>query len=449
MQFILHGYDVNPATWLYLSLMLMIAVFFRFTRVWSLRNLDLALLWLLSPGVLLVRDADPSLHPAGYVWLFVVSGLLLVRLFCDPLFTRRPTLEQNLNAAGSGFLCVCAFWFLMAVMVTKPLPAQTEETIRRGRELYDRSGETLAEAAATNDGGNELAGDAGEQAGPATSLIAAPVGALSQTVTIAARAMAVLAHAAVVVGLIVLGARHFGQMQLGLAMALLYLLLPCTSYDVGKINHVLPAALIVWAFVAYRRPVVAGSLMGLACGALIFPVFLLPLWTVYYGRRGGVRFAASVGVVWLVLIAVLALQPGMSLSLAERILGSMNWKALQFHGGHADGFWGAHSAAYRLPVMAGYAIMLVLLTVIPRRKNLEHLTSHSTALIVGAQFWYPQQGGVYVLWYLPLLLLVVFRPRLTHLPPPAVAKEKTADETRGVSPPRPQLTRTSAATRLR
>ena len=79
-----------------------------------------------------------------------------------------------------------------------------------------------------------------------------------------------------IAALILLGARHFGDLQIGIAMGTLYLLLPCTAYDVHKVNHVLPAALILWAFVGYRRPVVSGSLMGFACGALFFPVFLLP-----------------------------------------------------------------------------------------------------------------------------------------------------------------------------
>jgi hypothetical protein len=38
--------------------------------------------------------------------------------------------------------------------------------------------------------------------------------------------------------------------------------------------------------------------------------------------------------------------------------------------------------------------------------------------VVGTQFWYPQEGGVYLLWYLPLVLMVTFRPRLVHLTPP-------------------------------
>ena len=69
-------------------------------------------------------------------------------------------------------------------------------------------------------------------------------------------------------------------------MVCLYLLLPCTAYDVGNVVHVLPPALIVWALTAYRRPLVSGVLMGLACGTLVFPVLLLPIWLAFYGRRG-------------------------------------------------------------------------------------------------------------------------------------------------------------------
>ena len=33
-------------------------------------------------------------------------------------------------------------------------------------------------------------------------------------------------------------------------------------------------------------------------------------------------------------------------------------------------------------------------------------------VLIGIQFWFADQGGVYLLWYLPLLLLLVFRPNL-------------------------------------
>jgi hypothetical protein len=32
--------------------------------------------------------------------------------------------------------------------------------------------------------------------------------------------------------------------------------------------------------------------------------------------------------------------------------------------------------------------------------------------MLGTQFWHPHGGGLYMAWYLPLLLLTVFRPNL-------------------------------------
>ena len=54
-EFLFHYYAVDPRTWVYLSSLLTIGLFFKFGRFWSVRNLDLALLILLSPGLLLVH----------------------------------------------------------------------------------------------------------------------------------------------------------------------------------------------------------------------------------------------------------------------------------------------------------------------------------------------------------------------------------------------------------
>jgi hypothetical protein len=54
----------------------------------------------------------------------------------------------------------------------------------------------------------------------------------------------------------------------------------------------------------------------------------------------------------------------------------------------------------------------------PAPKNLAHVLALSAAALVGIQFWYTDQGGQYVLWYLPLLLLLVFRPNLSASQPP-------------------------------
>ncbi len=49
MQDILYDYEVNSTTWVYLSSLIIIAVYFKFRRFWSVRNLDLIGLILFAP----------------------------------------------------------------------------------------------------------------------------------------------------------------------------------------------------------------------------------------------------------------------------------------------------------------------------------------------------------------------------------------------------------------
>ncbi|HET6423025.1 MAG TPA: hypothetical protein VFG20_05035, partial [Planctomycetaceae bacterium] len=253
-------------------------------------------------------------------------------------------------------------------------------------------------------------------AGPAGRLLATPVVPLVGGAEFAAaRCLAVLSHVAVMLGLVCLGRWHFLDTNLGLAMATMYLLLPCTAYDTSRVMHVLPAALILWAVVCYQRPMVAGCLLGLACGTMFFALFLLPVWIAFYWRRGVFRFTGAVASVTAILIASLMLTSGDTASFTRQIIGSIDWSALRFEGGEGLGFWSLYDAAYRIPVFATFCVALVMLTIWPLEKTLEHLLAHSAAVIIATQFWYPNEGGIYILWYLPLVLAVVFRPRLIHL----------------------------------
>jgi len=415
MDVLLKGYSVNPPTWFYLSTLLIIAVFYRFNRIWSLRNVDLVLLLLAAPGLLFVRNDNT--RQMGYIWLFSLSALYLIRLLADPVLQRRPQLGQNLNSGGLIFLCAAAFVFLSTKAITDTLPGSTSVTVQTADAMLNRISVPHPPQVQ------------GEPApGPAATLIAAPVEFVFEELT--ARILSILTHGAVVAGLIVAGKKLFGDLQLGLAAATLYMLLPGTAYDVGKFNHVLPAALIVWAIVFYRRPIVAGVFLGLACGAMFFPVFLLPLWFAFYGRRGSWKFGIALGAVALVLVGSLALTSRDGPTFVNKILGSIDLEVLAFRSdAKMEGFWkeAEYLSVYRLPVIALYCIQLIVLTWFPRQKNVEHLLAHSAAIIISTQFWYTQQGGVYVLWYLPMFLMVVFRPRLLHLlPPDGQLEENTA-----------------------
>jgi hypothetical protein len=89
----------------------------------------------------------------------------------------------------------------------------------------------------------------------------------------------------------------------------------------------------------------------------------------------------------------------------------------------AEGFWTGVHWAYRLPVFIAYAGFVLTTFFWPRPKNLAHLLALSAALLIGIQFWFADKGGVYILWYLPLLLLMVFRPNLSDRVPPAIVPE--------------------------
>ena len=58
----------NSTTWFYFSLLLAIALFFRFTRFFSVRNLDVVALFLLVPGLLLLLQAQAESHEGDSHW---------------------------------------------------------------------------------------------------------------------------------------------------------------------------------------------------------------------------------------------------------------------------------------------------------------------------------------------------------------------------------------------
>ncbi len=140
------------------------------------------------------------------------------------------------------------------------------------------------------------------------------------------------------------------------------------------------------------------------------------------------RDTAPVSTNTLLTLGSLALTSADSYSFTRQTIGSIDWSVLKFQSEEGVGFWSLYDPAYRIPVFSTFLVMLTVLSIWPLQKNLEHLLSHSAAVVVATQFWYPHNGGVYILWYLPLLLLIVFRPRLAHLP-----ADKSSGDERNIS----------------
>jgi hypothetical protein len=214
--------------------------------------------------------------------------------------------------------------------------------------------------------------------------------------------------------------RHFQDRAAGIGMGTLYLLVPYTAFDVGRqLHHVWPTAFLVWAVFFYRRPVVAGWLLGLATGTAIFPALLFPLWFGFYARRGAGRFARAFLTAVTVSVGITALvmwwggDAGFGIATTLSLPDWQPWKAP-----NAESIWTGAHWAYRLPLFVLFVAFLAGVAVWPNPKNLSHLISLSAAVLIGVQFWHADRGGVYVLWYLPFLVMMVFRPTLTAAEPP-------------------------------
>ncbi|MFM8704747.1 MAG: hypothetical protein ACKOHG_12935, partial [Planctomycetia bacterium] len=283
-----HYYRVNPTTWFYLSSLLSIAVFFKFSRVWSMRNLDLVGLILLAPGLLAVEyggyKASAAAQQLGYIWIFAVSGIFLVRMLFDSLMVRRPLLDPNLTVGGLVFLGISLLVFLLANVITSRPQRDDLAGATAAARLNAREAEVDADQLSRLGPGYPLlfllphvSTQRLFSADPDAVAAGDSPGATNRIVyETTARVMAILSQLAIVAGMVVIGWRHFGAIRLGIAAAVLYLLLPYTAIMTGRVDHALPGALVVWAIAAYRRPFVSGSLIGLAIGTIYYPVFLLP-----------------------------------------------------------------------------------------------------------------------------------------------------------------------------
>jgi hypothetical protein len=427
MKGILFDYDMTETTWVYLSSLLMIGIYFKFRRFWSVRNLDLVGLIAFAPGLLLLWYAHEAkglqlsvlgftreqAEQLGFTWLFAAGGLFLIRLLLDPLMVRRPMLEPNVTAGGLVFLGVALLVFISAKAVTQPPSASDVAGARQSESVLARQESADAWEFAEHGPGYPLfyliarvPNEAIVSADKANAETEPYHRALVQRATTGTLAM--LGHLAIVIGMVLIGYRHFDNLQTGVATAALYLLLPYTAQMTVHVDHVVPGALLVWAVLAYRRPMAAGMLLGLAAGVVYYPLFLLPLWASFYWRRGLVRFSIGVAIVLVVLVIVLLVTAGSAETFWEqlrRMFGAL-WPKGQ------DGFWQFHASAYRIPVLAAFLALCSGLALWPAQKNLGTLLSCSAAVMLGTQFWRAHQGGLFMAWYLPLLLLTIFRPNL-------------------------------------
>jgi hypothetical protein len=397
----------NPTTWFYFSGLLAVALFFKFSRLLSMRNLDVLTLYLFMPGFLLLADDVTGFW--GYLWLLIASLYFLIRCFLDLALVRRPALNSNLDLAGMIWLAGALFISLIAVAVRQPVPSSGGEDLSRAPlnslpRLSEKGIRPYAPAEVDD----------------------------SRLGVWVERGWALLCHLSVAVGLALIGWRHFDDLRAGMSAATFYLLLPYTflllpdsPLGVGRWDHAWPMALTVWAIFSYRRPVLAGAFLGIATVPAFFLIVTLPSWWGFYFRRGACRFLLSFGLttgVGLLILAVLLWINGELPSSLQSDWTKFVWQLWKRPDPTTPGIWSyiPRQTAYLVPVFIASMVLVVAAGFWPYPKNLAHVLALSAATLISIQFWYAG-GGVYVLWFLPLLLLLTFRPNLASsqpLPPP-------------------------------
>jgi hypothetical protein len=351
---------IAATTWAYMSSLLMLALFFKFNRFWSVRNFDLVLIILLAPGLLMVEGGqrwidsylkqeatqnqvvkwsrenpiveanrevfvssrqtavgdESVLNPSvsedqrlgalwpgytmqrwGFYWLFCVGAVFLFRMLLDPQLARKPLLDPNLSIGGLVFFGLSLMVFLFANIVTAEPEA---EDLRGARDAVT----LLQRQAAGEEDEKELT-----RRGPGYRLVqpfadhsvvqqrreimrtdADDEATNMNRYVIAAKSLAIASQVLIVLGLILFSYYNYGNFNVSVGIATIYLMLPYTAIYTGHVLHTLPAALMVWSLVCFRRPLIAGALIGMAIGVSYYPIFLLPLWVSFYWKRGVRRF---------------------------------------------------------------------------------------------------------------------------------------------------------------
>ncbi len=401
----------NATTWFYFSALLAVALFFKFNRLLSIRNGDVLSLFLPMPGFLLLAQPDVSSF-WGYLWLLGASGYFLLRCLFDLALLRRPALSPNLNFGGLVWLAGALFVSLIAVAVRHPnAQAKPEQESSKQRESASGAIEPVRRQVEK------------------VILEQAPAEVDQESVGLwVERGLTVLCHLSIAVGLILIGWLHFEDLHAGMAAATFYLLLPYTyllmprtPLGVGRWDHAWPMALIIWTVLSFRRPTLAGLFLGLAAGTIFFPILIFPVWLSFYRGRGALRFGLSFVLSAGLCLAIIGLILWINGALPHPLLSG--WRLSAWLPWVPDpgleGVWQGSSLhyLYRLPIFLAFVAFVGTTAFWPAPKNLADVLALTAAVLLGIQFWYADQGGVYILWYLPLLLLLVFRPNLSACQP--------------------------------
>ena len=353
----------------------------------------------------------------GYYWMFGIGGLIMLRMLLDPLFERRPVLDPNMSIGGMVFMGVSLLVFVLANVATYSPGKEDIEGAKNAVKMLKLEASSDSEDLHLT------------QRGPGYRLLyvlpvlstfenseeirdmEADAAANQSRYIIASKSVAIISQILIVLGLILFCHYHFGNFHIGVGIATIYMLLPYTAIFTGNVLHTVPAALLIWALVCYRMPLASGIFIGLATGVSYYPLFLLALWISYYWERGWRPFLIGFFLSIVVCICGLFFTSADSIDFVRQLQAMFAFWFPRMD--NLGGIWALGiDQIWRHPLLVGFVLLSVSFAGWPSEKNIGTLIAYTAAIMAAVQFWHGFGGGLYVAWYLPLVLLVMFRPNV-------------------------------------
>jgi hypothetical protein len=210
--------------------------------------------------------------------------------------------------------------------------------------------------------------------------------------------------------------RRLRDGALGLLLAYLWLAFPFTlMVSNSNANDSLVAALVIACLLLAGRPVGRGAALAAAGLAKFAPLGIGPLLATYppegEGRasaRGLVHTMAGFVLAAAALLVPVVLVDGGLSDFADRTLG------FQFGRESPFSVWGLWDlAGPQHVVQAGAVILAIAVAVVPRRRDFVTLAALAAAVLIAVQLAVTHWFYLYLVWFLPPLLLAVVGEQLS------------------------------------
>jgi hypothetical protein len=176
---------------------------------------------------------------------------------------------------------------------------------------------------------------------------------------------------------------------------------PYTAYALlSNSNDTLVALFLVATLLFLARPAARGAMAALATFSKFAPAVLLPMLATYGAKRW--RFILAFATTTIAVMLWPALDPG---------LHTFYERTIAFQAGRDSPFsiWGQVPSLepLRIAILAGVAVLALVLAFRPREKQLVQVAALGAALLIGVQLTMHHWFYLYIVWFYPLLLIAL------------------------------------------